>query len=130
MPSPRPGRRRSGRRGVAHRERGERRQGRGAVRLERDGAGGLNAEAAPGTPERYIDPAAFPGGVLADGVTITEEQGLNAREPVRNDLASVGLTTQDVISMRVFLDNAARHRGGRRRGLEPRLPPVLRQTRT
>ena len=70
------------------------------------GPGGLNTAAAAGTPERYVDPAAFPGGVLADGVTITEAQSLNTLERIRDNLASVGLTTQDVISMRVFLDNA------------------------
>lgn len=70
------------------------------------GPGGLNPTGAAGTPERYVDATAFPGGTLTDGVTITEAQGLNALERVRDNLASVGLTTQDVISMRVFLDNA------------------------
>jgi len=70
------------------------------------GPGGLNPTAAPGTPERFVDATAFPGGTLSDGVTITEAQALNVLERIRDNLASVGLTTEDVISMRVFLDNA------------------------
>lgn len=70
------------------------------------GPSGGNAAAPAGTPERYIDPAQFPGGVLPPGVTITEAQGQNALARIADNLASAGLTPQDVISMRVFLDNA------------------------
>jgi enamine deaminase RidA (YjgF/YER057c/UK114 family) len=57
-----------------------------------------------GTPERYVDPGQLPGG-LTGGVTITEAQGLNALARIKENLESVGLGVDDVISMRVFLDN-------------------------
>jgi enamine deaminase RidA (YjgF/YER057c/UK114 family) len=59
---------------------------------------------APAGPERYLDPAQLPGG-LTGGVTITEAQGLNALARIKENLESVGLGVDDVISMRVFLDN-------------------------
>jgi len=60
-----------------------------------------------GTPyERYIDPAQFPGGQLTGGVTITEAQAMNVLARIEENLAGVGLGLDDVISMRVFLDNA------------------------
>jgi enamine deaminase RidA (YjgF/YER057c/UK114 family) len=62
----------------------------------------LNEAAPAGSPERYADPARHPGG----GVTITEAQALNALVQVKANLASVGLRLRDVVSMRVFLDNA------------------------
>lgn len=68
------------------------------------GPGALGA-AANGTPQRYVDPAQFPGGVLPAGVTITEAQSMNALARIRENLASVGLGVEDVITMRVFLDN-------------------------
>jgi enamine deaminase RidA (YjgF/YER057c/UK114 family) len=70
------------------------------------GPGGLNTSAAGGTPERYIDPAQFPGGTLTPGVTITEAQALNALQRIADNLATVGLSVRDVITLRVFLDNA------------------------
>lgn len=70
------------------------------------GPSGGNTAAPGGTPERYIDPAQFPGGVLPPGVSITEAQGQNALARIAENLASAGLTPQDVVSMRVFLDNA------------------------
>jgi enamine deaminase RidA (YjgF/YER057c/UK114 family) len=70
------------------------------------GPGGLNPAASAGTPERYIDVAQFPGGVLGPGVTITEAQGMNALARIQDNLASVGLTMRDVITLRVFMDNA------------------------
>ena len=70
------------------------------------GPGGLNMTATPGTPERYIDSAQFPGGTLTGGVTITEAQGMNVLGRIQENLASVGLELDDVTTMRVFLDNA------------------------
>lgn len=70
------------------------------------GPGGLGTTAPAGTPERYVDPAQFPGGVLSPGVTITEAQCMNALARISENLASVGLSVDDVITMRVFLDNA------------------------
>ncbi|CAA9505709.1 MAG: RidA/YER057c/UK114 superfamily, group 3 [uncultured Solirubrobacteraceae bacterium] len=69
------------------------------------GPGGLNAAAPAGTPERFVDPARLEAGTLAGGVTLTEAQAINALERIRDNLTSVGLTGEDVISMRVFLDN-------------------------
>ena len=70
------------------------------------GPGALNTAAPGGTPERYIDVAQFPGGVLTPGVTITEAQGMNALARIQDNLASVGLSMRDVITLRVFMDNA------------------------
>jgi enamine deaminase RidA (YjgF/YER057c/UK114 family) len=70
------------------------------------GPGALNTAAPGGTPERYIDVAQFPGGVLTPGVTITEAQGMNALARIQENLASVGLSMRDVITLRVFMDNA------------------------
>jgi enamine deaminase RidA (YjgF/YER057c/UK114 family) len=69
------------------------------------GPGALNAAAPAGTPERYIDPAQFPGGTLTAGVTITEAQGMNALQRIADNLATVGLSMRDVITLRVYLDN-------------------------
>ena len=69
------------------------------------GPGGLNLSAAAGTPERYVDLAQFPGGALTGGVTITEAQGMNVLARIVENLASVGLSVDDVVTMRVFLDN-------------------------
>lgn len=70
------------------------------------GPGALNTAAPGGTPERYIDPAQFPGGVLTAGVTITEAQGMNALARIADNLASVGLSMRDVLTLRVYMDNA------------------------
>lgn len=70
------------------------------------GPGGRNAAGAAGTPERFVDPAQFPGGTLTGGVTITEAQSMNVLARIQENLASVGLGLDDVITMRVFLDNA------------------------
>lgn len=70
------------------------------------GPGALNPSAPAGTPERYIDQAQFPGGALTAGVTITEAQALNAFQRIAANLATVGLSMRDVITLRVFLDNA------------------------
>jgi len=70
------------------------------------GPGGLNVAGPAGTPTRFIDTAQFPGGTLTGGVTITEAQGMNVLARIKDNLASVGLGLDDVITMRVFLDNA------------------------
>ncbi|GAB7193656.1 RidA family protein [Kineococcus sp. NUM-3379] len=70
------------------------------------GPSALNTAATAGTPESYVDPAQFPGGALPAGVTITEAQGINVLRQIGANLASVGLSYDDVITMRVFLDNA------------------------
>jgi enamine deaminase RidA (YjgF/YER057c/UK114 family) len=69
------------------------------------GPGALNTAAPAGTPERYIDPAQFPAGALTAGVTITEAQGMNALQRIADNLAGVGLSMRDVITLRVYLDN-------------------------
>lgn len=69
------------------------------------GPAGANPDAPAGTPERYVDFSLFPDGTIPPGVTITEAQGLNALNQIGANLASVGLSYDDVISMRVFLDN-------------------------
>jgi enamine deaminase RidA (YjgF/YER057c/UK114 family) len=68
------------------------------------GPSALNTAAPAGTPERYIDPAQYPGGELPDGVTITEAQGMNAMQRIVENLESQGLTPQDIISMRIYLE--------------------------
>jgi enamine deaminase RidA (YjgF/YER057c/UK114 family) len=70
------------------------------------GPGGLNTAAPAGTPERFVDPAQFPGAVLTPGVTITEAQAMNAFARIADNLASVGLSPRDVITLRIYLDNA------------------------
>jgi enamine deaminase RidA (YjgF/YER057c/UK114 family) len=71
------------------------------------GPSALNTAAPAGSEERYIDTEVFPGGVLPDGVTITEAQGINALRRIGENLAKVGLSYDDVITMRVFLQNPA-----------------------
>ena len=70
------------------------------------GPAGVNTAAAPGTPERYVDVTQFPGGALTGGVSITEAQGMHVLSLIEQNLAGVGLGLDDVITMRVFLDNA------------------------
>jgi enamine deaminase RidA (YjgF/YER057c/UK114 family) len=70
------------------------------------GPAALNTTPPMGSPERFIDPVHFPGGVLTAGVTITEAQAMNALARIQDNLATVGLTMRDVITLRVFLDNA------------------------
>ena len=68
---------------------------------------GLEHRAPAGSEQRYIDTAVFPGGVLPAGVTITEAQGINALRRIGENLAQAGLGYDDVITMRVFLQNPA-----------------------
>ncbi|WP_229073245.1 Rid family hydrolase [Actinoplanes sp. DH11] len=69
------------------------------------GPGGLNTAAPAGTEARYIDPVDLVAGQLAPGVTITEAQGLNVLRRIGENLAKAGLSYDDVITMRVFLQN-------------------------
>ncbi|MVA76264.1 hypothetical protein GC722_09530 [Auraticoccus sp. F435] len=71
---------------------------------------GLGPRAMNTTPgataeERYIPTDVFPGGKLPAGVTITEAQGINALMRIGENLERAGLSYDDVISMRVFLQN-------------------------
>jgi enamine deaminase RidA (YjgF/YER057c/UK114 family) len=70
------------------------------------GPAARNTAAPGGTPERYIDTEQFPGGALTPGVTITEAQGMNALARIADNLASVGLSMRDVLTLRVYMDNA------------------------
>ncbi|MDJ0108615.1 Rid family hydrolase, partial [Rhodococcus erythropolis] len=45
-------------------------------------------------------------GVLPAGVTVTEAQGINVLKKIRDNLEAQGLSLEDVVTMRVFLDNA------------------------
>lgn len=64
-----------------------------------------NTAAPKGSPESYID-SSFSGGVLPEGVTVTEAQGISVLKNIRTNLEAQGLTLGDVTTMRVFLDNA------------------------
>jgi enamine deaminase RidA (YjgF/YER057c/UK114 family) len=66
----------------------------------------LNAAAAEGTPEAFIDTTQFTDGALPAGVTITEAQGMNVLRAIQENLELQGLRLEDVTTMRVFLDNA------------------------
>ncbi|WP_028659820.1 Rid family hydrolase [Nocardioides insulae] len=55
--------------------------------------------------ERYIPTDVFPGGALPAGVTLTEAQGINALMRIGENLKKAGLSYDDVVSMRVFLQN-------------------------
>ncbi|MGO4202929.1 Rid family hydrolase [Rhodococcus sp. TAF43] len=69
------------------------------------GPSASDKSAPEGTPESYID-SQFGGGVLPAGVTVTEAQGIGVLEKIRDNLEAQGLTLEDVVTMRVFLDNA------------------------
>ncbi|HET7781614.1 Rid family hydrolase [Pseudarthrobacter sp. CC4] len=71
------------------------------------GPSALNPAAPAGSEQRFVDTAVFPGGVLPPGVTITEAQGINALRRIGENLAQAGLDYDDVITMRVFLQNPA-----------------------
>lgn len=71
------------------------------------GLGPAATNTAPGASaeERYIPADVFPGGELSEGVTLTEAQGINALTRIGENLDKAGLSYDDVISMRVFLQN-------------------------
>lgn len=64
-----------------------------------------NKSAPEGSPESFVD-GRFSGGVLPAGVTVTEAQGINVLGKIRDNLEAQGLSLEDVVTMRVFLDNA------------------------
>ena len=71
------------------------------------GLGPAASNTAPGASaeERYIPTDVFPGAELPDGVTLTEAQGINALTRIGTNLEQAGLSYDDVVSMRVFLQN-------------------------
>jgi enamine deaminase RidA (YjgF/YER057c/UK114 family) len=71
------------------------------------GLGPAARNTAPGASaeERYIPADVFPGGELPAGVTLTEAQGINALTRIGENLENAGLSYDDVVSMRVFLQN-------------------------
>ncbi|MFC8598935.1 MULTISPECIES: Rid family hydrolase [unclassified Isoptericola] len=69
------------------------------------GPSALNRAPGASAEERYIPTDVFPGGELPDGVTITEAQGINALMRIGENLERAGLSYDDVVSMRVFLQN-------------------------
>ncbi|WP_275004610.1 Rid family hydrolase [Promicromonospora iranensis] len=71
------------------------------------GLGPAARNTAPGASaeERYIPTDVFPGGELPDGVTLTEAQGINTLTRIGENLDKAGLSYDDVVSMRVFLQN-------------------------
>ena len=71
------------------------------------GPSAMNTTPGVTTEERYIPTDVFPGGVLPAGVTITEAQGINVLRRIGENLARQGLSYDDVITMRVFLQNPA-----------------------
>lgn len=70
------------------------------------GPSALNEDAPEGSPESYIDTDQFSGGTLPDGVTVTEAQGIGVLKKIRDNLEDQGYSLEDVVTMRVFLDNA------------------------
>ena len=71
------------------------------------GPSAMNTTPGVTTEERYIPTDVFPGGVLPAGVTITEAQGINVLLRIGENLEKAGLSYDDVVSMRVFLQNPA-----------------------
>jgi enamine deaminase RidA (YjgF/YER057c/UK114 family) len=71
------------------------------------GLGPAARNTAPGASaeERYIPTDVFPGGELPAGVTLTEAQGINTLTRIGENLDKAGLSYDDVVSMRVFLQN-------------------------
>lgn len=70
------------------------------------GATAMNEDAPEGSPESYIDTDQFSDGTLPAGVTVTEAQGIGVLKKIRDNLEDQGYSLEDVVSMRVFLDNA------------------------
>ncbi|WP_280298701.1 Rid family hydrolase [Nocardia neocaledoniensis] len=65
-----------------------------------------NKAAPTGSPESFIDTQQFADAKLPAGVTITEAQGMSVLARIRENLEAQGLALDNVVSMRVFLDNA------------------------
>lgn len=83
--------------------------GKNVAWYKSSGLGPSAMNTAPGATaeQRYIPTDVFPGGVLPAGVTITEAQGINALMRIGENLERAGLSYEDVVSMRVFLQNPA-----------------------
>lgn len=81
--------------------------GKNVAWYKSSGLGPAARNTAPGASaeERYIPTDVFPGGELPDGVTLTEAQGINALARIGENLDKAGLSYDDVVSMRVFLQN-------------------------
>lgn len=81
--------------------------GRNVSWYKSSGLGPAARNTTPGASaeERYIPTDVFPGGELPDGVTLTEAQGINALTRIGDNLERAGLSYDDVVSMRVFLQN-------------------------
>jgi enamine deaminase RidA (YjgF/YER057c/UK114 family) len=71
------------------------------------GPSALNRAPGATAEQRYIPTDVFPGGTLPAGVTITEAQGINVLMRIGENLEKAGLSYDDVVSMRVFLQNPA-----------------------
>ena len=69
------------------------------------GPAALNKTPGASAEARYIPTDVFPDALLPAGVTITEAQGINALMRIGENLEKAGLSFNDVISMRVFLQN-------------------------
>ncbi|MEU2200780.1 Rid family hydrolase [Isoptericola sp. NPDC019482] len=81
--------------------------GKNVAWYKSSGLGPSALNRAPGVTaeERYIPTDVFPGGELPAGVTLTEAQGINALMRIGENLERAGLSYDDVVSMRVFLQN-------------------------
>ncbi|CAM3624808.1 Rid family hydrolase [Isoptericola cucumis] len=81
--------------------------GKNVALYKSSGLGPAAMHTAPGASaeERYIPTDVFPDGELPDGVTLTEAQGINALRRIGANLEAAGLSYEDVVSMRVFLQN-------------------------
>ncbi|MFC4004116.1 Rid family hydrolase [Prauserella oleivorans] len=69
------------------------------------GPADMNDDAPEGSEQRYIPTDLFPGADLPEGVTLTEAQALGALRRIGENLENAGLSFDDVVSMRVFLQN-------------------------
>lgn len=67
------------------------------------GPAAANPDAPAGSPESFIDYSLFPGGTLPEGVTITEAQAWNSLNRIVENLTTMGVTPQDVITMKCYL---------------------------
>ncbi|ORI16496.1 Rid family hydrolase [Rhodococcus sp. 1168] len=70
------------------------------------GPSAMNKAAPEGSAESYIDTDQFSGGTLPAGVSVTEAQGIGVLKKIRSNLEAEGYALEDVVTMRVFLDNA------------------------
>ncbi|WP_260405933.1 Rid family hydrolase [Microbacterium sp. G2-8] len=69
------------------------------------GPAAMNDDPDATAEERFIPTDVFPGGKLPEGVTLTEAQAIGTLNRIGDNLERAGLSYEDVISMRVFLQN-------------------------